>query len=321
MSRAIDFSVGELLGRNDLNDFYTRVEYDKSGNIIYTPLWVEDGEKKVVEFFCHYHIGNHNLGVNNIELYVELFKSKSNLNLLCERADKNNKTILGFMGNKYKQNFWLVKCDFCEFEAVQDISTFKRCKNCSILKSRDSFEQFEKKAIKVHGNKYFYGNVKYSGSKNKVEIFCNDCGNLFYQSPSNHLSGNGCPICNESKGELRVAKYLNKNNIKFAKNKIFKTLKDKSYLKPDFYLLLLNLLIEYDGEGHYFPCFGSTPEEKIKNLEDCQRRDKIKDEWASLNNIPLLRIPYWDFDRIEELIEAFILQHSKKEIKQLVLEI
>jgi len=50
MSRAIDFSVGELLGRNDLNNFYTRVEYDKSGNIIYTPLWVEDGEKKIVEF-------------------------------------------------------------------------------------------------------------------------------------------------------------------------------------------------------------------------------------------------------------------------------
>jgi hypothetical protein len=29
------------------------------------------------------------------------------------------------------------------------------------------------------------------------------------------------------------------------------------------------------------------------------------------NNIPLLRIPYWDFDRIEELIKAFILEHTK----------
>ena len=49
--------------------------------------------------------------------------------------------------------------------------------------------------------------------------------------------------------------------------------------------------------------------------------DKIKNEWARKNNIPLLRIPYWDYDRIEELIEAFILQHTrKKETKQLVLE-
>jgi hypothetical protein len=37
--------------------------------------------------------------------------------------------------------------------------------------------------------------------------------------------------------------------------------------------------------------------------------------------LPKDNIPYWDFDRIEELIEAFILQHTKeKEIKQLVLE-
>jgi hypothetical protein len=79
--------------------------------------------------------------------------------------------------------------------------------------------------------------------------------------------------------------------------------------------------VEYDGEGHYLPCFGSTPEIKQKNLEICQHRDKIKNEWAKANNIPLLRIPYWDFDRIEELTEAFILQHTKKkEIKQLVLE-
>ena len=80
------------------------------------------------------------------------------------------------------------------------------------------------------------------------------------------------------------------------------------------------MLIEYDGHGHYMPCFGSTPEKKQKNFKDCQRRDKIKNEWAKANNIPLLRIPYWDFDRIEELVEAFILKHTKKEIKQLILE-
>ena len=92
-------------------------------------------------------------------------------------------------------------------------------------------------------------------------------------------------------------------------------------MKPDFYLEHFNLLIEYDGEFHYKALIGSTPEIKQKNLEIQQKRDKIKTEWAKANNIPLLRIPYWDFDRIEELIEAFILQHTKnKEVKQLVLE-
>ena len=92
-------------------------------------------------------------------------------------------------------------------------------------------------------------------------------------------------------------------------------------LKCDFYLKDFTLLIDYDGEYHYKPVRGSTPEQKQKNLEICQRRDKIKNDWAKVNNIPLLRIPYWDYDRIEELIEAFILQHTKKEIVQLSLEI
>jgi hypothetical protein len=92
-------------------------------------------------------------------------------------------------------------------------------------------------------------------------------------------------------------------------------------LRFDFYLPNLNLLIEYDGEGHYKAIFGSTIEEKQKNLEDCKKRDKIKDDWAKANNIPLLRIPYWDFDKIEELIEAFILENTRKEHDQSSLEI
>ena len=103
----------------------------------------------------------------------------------------------------------------------------------------------------------------------------------------------------------------------------------KTGLEPDAIGILINnylddliLLIEYDGEFHYKALMGSTLKEKQKNLEDCQRRDKIKNKWAEENNIPLLRIPYWDFDRIEELIEAFILEHtSPKERKQLALEI
>ena len=141
------------------------------------------------------------------------------------------------------------------------------------------------------------------------------------QSPAHHLRGSGCPKCNESKGEIKVARYLSEKNIKFIPQKTFQTLRDIGLLKCDFYLEDLNLLIEYDGAFHYTATRGSTIENKQKNLKAQQRRDKIKDEWAKANNIPLLRIPYWDYDRIEELIDAFILQHTrKKEVKQLVLE-
>ena len=100
---------------------------------------------------------------------------------------------------------------------------------------------------------------------------------------------------------------------------------DCKYIKClafDFYIASLNVLIEYDGIGHYKPTFGSSPEERQKNLEEQQKRDRNKDDWAKANNIPMLRIPYWDFDRVEELIEAFILENTKKqEIKQLELDI
>jgi hypothetical protein len=200
------------------------------------------------------------------------------------------------------------------------------CRKCSIKhvseQHKSNTEEFIIKAKIKHGDKFNYDLVQYVSVMTKVKILCNKCKNLFEQIPNNHLFGQGCPKCNESKGENRVAKYLSHKNIRYIKNKIFDTLRDKSYLKPDFYLPELKLLIEYDGAGHYIPIYGKTPEQKQQNLEGCQRRDKIKNEWARKNNIPLLRIPYWDFDRIPELIEAFILEHtSPKEIKQLALEI
>ena len=175
------------------------------------------------------------------------------------------------------------------------------------------------KSKNKHLDKYNYDLVEYINNITKVAILCKKCNKIFEQRPISHLAGRGCPICCESKGEAKVSKYLLENDISFIPQKTFKTLRDKNPLFADFYLDNFNLLIEYDGEYHYKAIRGSTPEIKQKNLEIQQRRDKIKDEWAKANNIPLLRISYWDFDRIEELIEAFILEHRNK--KDLVLEI
>lgn len=54
--------------------------------------------------------------------------------------------------------------------------------------------QFIERAIKIHGNKFDYSKVEYNGSHTKVSIICLEHGD-FYQSPTNHLSGNGCPKC------------------------------------------------------------------------------------------------------------------------------
>lgn len=54
--------------------------------------------------------------------------------------------------------------------------------------------EFIEKSIKAHGNKFDYSKVEYIGSHSKVCIICREHGE-FYQSPTNHLSGNGCPKC------------------------------------------------------------------------------------------------------------------------------
>jgi hypothetical protein len=75
----------------------------------------------------------------------------------------------------------------------------KGCKKCAIeerakKKLEKAREEFVEEARKIHGNKYDYRKVVYKGSKTLVEIICLKHG-PFYQTPSNHLNGHGCPFC------------------------------------------------------------------------------------------------------------------------------
>jgi hypothetical protein len=53
---------------------------------------------------------------------------------------------------------------------------------------------FFQKAHEVHGDKYDYSKVEYVDSKTKVCIICPEHGE-FWQVPSKHLYGRGCPKC------------------------------------------------------------------------------------------------------------------------------
>ena len=55
-------------------------------------------------------------------------------------------------------------------------------------------EEFIKKAREVHGDRYDYSKVEYVNSTTKVCIICPKHGE-FWQQPSNHLHGIGCPQC------------------------------------------------------------------------------------------------------------------------------
>ena len=67
-------------------------------------------------------------------------------------------------------------------------------------------EQFIEKAQQIHGSKYDYSKVEYINAQEKVCIICPKHGE-FWQLPTDHLDGHGCPCCNERKLEKKQGNF------------------------------------------------------------------------------------------------------------------
>ena len=78
-------------------------------------------------------------------------------------------------------------------------------------------DQFIFDANKIHCNRYSYSKTNYKTNKDKVCIICNRHGE-FWQTPSNHLKGQGCPKCaHEYVNNLKVIstkEYIKRANKK-----------------------------------------------------------------------------------------------------------
>jgi len=178
-----------------------------------------------------------------------------------------------------------------------------KCGNYKIgSKQKDNDEKFIIKANKVHGDKFDYSKVKYTNTYTKVKIICPTHGE-FLQRPNNHLNGYGCYLCTETKGENRIREILEKNNIEFVCQKRFKDCRLKRELPFDFYLPKLNILIEYDGKQHFYPIKHWHGDDGLK---ESQKRDKIKNNFAKNKGIPLLRIPYNKYNKIEDILTNYL---------------
>ena len=70
--------------------------------------------------------------------------------------------------------------------------TGQNCPVCTTKKRTN--ESFIEKAREIHGNRYDYPLVEYTGAHSKVTIICHEHGN-FQQTPNSHLNGRGCPCC------------------------------------------------------------------------------------------------------------------------------
>ena len=143
------------------------------------------------------------------------------------------------------------------------------------------------------------------------------CGNVTYVSTSNLTRPKESTIscgCAKSKGEEKIISVLLEAQIPFITQKRFDTCvfpETNRHLVFDFYLPEQNILIEYDGEQHFH---------KVKNdrygYEGIVARDNYKNQWCQENNIPLIRIPYTDYDKINvQNMRRIIERNGWKEIK------
>lgn len=138
-----------------------------------------------------------------------------------------------------------------------------------------------------------------------IKVKCTLCGHEWITTGVNLTQGHSCPNCNQSKFEINVKKWLDSNNIENVQQYKFKDCRDIKPLPFDFYLPKYNLLIEVDGEGHYFPIKRSsywTKETLIKNFNYIKKHDDIKTNYCKDNNIRLIRVPYWERDNLNNYL-------------------
>ncbi len=99
---------------------------------------------------------------------------------------------------EYVNNYTKVKIICREHKVFEQVPAShikgRGCPACG-GKSKQTTEQFVKKAREVHGDTYDYNLVDYVSIFTKVKIFCKEHGE-FEQLPVNHINhGSGCPFC------------------------------------------------------------------------------------------------------------------------------
>jgi predicted nucleic-acid-binding Zn-ribbon protein len=180
----------------------------------------------------------------------------------------------------------------------------RMCPKCN-KGMRKTSEIFKSIIFDLEGGDYELQS-EYINDATHVVMKHNVCNHIYEVTPSNFLRGKRCPKCKSSKGEVTIIKWLELNNIKHKLQYKFDDCRNLRPLPFDIAITdqndNLKFLIEYDGQQHFEPVdiFGGQ-----EAFEDLQLRDRIKNEFCKKNSIPLLRIPYWEFNNIEKILNTW----------------
>lgn len=264
----------------------------------------------------------------------ESFKSREWRKLGCQncnkRSQKTQKThsqfteeVRGLVGSEYsiigkyknamtKIEFVHNSCNHAYSVSPNNFLRGKRCPECFGWRKKTT-EEFADEVKGLVGNEYTVSG-EYKAARKKVEFTHNECDRKFEMIAYSFMAGNRCPHCSASRGESSVSEALDEYGLNYEHQYTFDDCINKRPLPFDFCVLSEDktplVAIEYDGIQHFEPRahFGGT-----KGFEATNINDNIKNEYCQKNNIPLLRIPYWEFDNInclvfDKLVELDIIE-------------
>lgn len=214
-----------------------------------------------------------------------------------------------------------VKCrcllDGYTWEATPDslINSKTGCMKCSNNKTSErckkTNEDFLKQLMEVNPNIIPLEN--YVTDHTKIKCICKIHDYAWSVAPNKILHKfTGCPKCSASSGENIINFILDKWGYSYEIEKKFQDCIDKKPLPFDKYLKDFNILIEFDGEQHYKPItFGRlSDEDALAKFEITKKHDNIKNEYCKKNNIPLIRIPYWEKDNLESYLFDELVKYN-----------
>lgn len=256
--------------------------------------------------FAQYHIDN--TDKNFLEKYWDFDKNiispweiapktKTKVWIKCQNKEINKLNRL--MRKEYHGSYEIQPDNFS-----QSIKNGNNgCKECSskIIHPYDSFgyHHFDK-VMSWHPDNEISPFRVAKSSRKKYKFICPECRRTYYKQVGNITYRNDdCPVCSASKGERIIKNWLDRMSIKYCYNQqYFKDLlsEKENPLRPDFILPKHKIWIEYDGEFHYKPILGEV------ELQRQQKYDKRKNKYAKKHGWKLIRIPYWEFDNIENIL-------------------
>lgn len=179
----------------------------------------------------------------------------------------------------------------------------RRCKICKYEHLSEKFK-FTYKEVKeyISLNGFELLSKEYINNSIPLYIKCQK-GHVFDRTFNNFKNNKECPICNQTRGEKKISEVLDKFNIDYVYDKPYfdNLLSPKGNpLRPDFILPNERIWIEYDGEFHYKEIYNGDGHDSVVI------NDKIKNKYAKENNWNLIRIPYWEYNDIENILNKIL---------------